>query len=198
VEASSLKKKLRPGDLAPVTGIYMVTHEPRHREPHDAVIIRGEQLPVCRTCLTNASYEVVNAISHITHDWDFSGPQSLAIRAAARQQFGEFRVFHRYEIRLPVALSTGSAYVNLRGETSDLSAGGIGAIIEDQLPTASKTWTLTIDLGPGTEPLTSHARLRYRNGSRHGFEFVRLGAEKREMIREFIEHQMRLNAAAAS
>ena len=198
MEPSSLKKKLRPGDLAPVTGIYLVTHEPRHREPHEAVIIRGEQLPVCRTCLTNASFEVAHATSHITHDWDFSGPQSLAIRAAGRQQFGEFRVFHRYEIRLPVTLRTGSSYVNVRGETSDLSAGGIGAIIEEPLLTASKTWIVTLDLGPGIEPLTSHARLRYRNGSRHGFEFMRLGAEKREIIREFIEHQMRLSATAAS
>src|SRR5215831_15923859 len=80
VQASTSKKKFRPGELAPITGIYLVIHGTRHRERHEVVIIRGEQLPTCRTCKLNLTFEIVRPISHITHDWDFSGPHNLTVR----------------------------------------------------------------------------------------------------------------------
>lgn len=57
---------LSPGELAPVSGIYRVVHLSGHREPHLAVIIRGEQLPSCRTCKGNVRFAVVQMASHVT------------------------------------------------------------------------------------------------------------------------------------
>jgi hypothetical protein len=70
-----------PQDLVPVTGIYRVTHVPElhDREPHDAVLIRGEEFPKCRTCNSRVQYEIRIQCSHITHDFDFSGPGRLTL-----------------------------------------------------------------------------------------------------------------------
>ena len=80
MQVITARKKFRPGGLAPITGVYAVTHGVRHRDRHEVVIIRGEQLPACRTCKLNVTYEIVRPISHVTHDWDFSGPPNLAVK----------------------------------------------------------------------------------------------------------------------
>jgi hypothetical protein len=62
-----------PGEMAPVTGVYRVVHQ-EHRPDHDAVIIRGENLPACRRCKGAVQFIVQSQASHITHDFDFAGP----------------------------------------------------------------------------------------------------------------------------
>jgi hypothetical protein len=70
-----------PEELVPITGIYRVTHRPElhDRPPHDAVLIRGEEFPKCRTCHEKVKYEIKVQCSHITHDFDFSGPGRLTL-----------------------------------------------------------------------------------------------------------------------
>jgi hypothetical protein len=58
--------------MAPISGVYMVVHE-LHRQPHEALIVRGEVLPACRICKLDVRFRVVEAMSHLTHDWDFAG-----------------------------------------------------------------------------------------------------------------------------
>jgi hypothetical protein len=42
---------LRPGTLAPATGIYVVSHrEPAHAQPHEVLIPAGAILPGCKAC----------------------------------------------------------------------------------------------------------------------------------------------------
>jgi hypothetical protein len=64
---------LRPGEMALVTGIYRVTHR-EHRSEHDSIVICGEELPLCRTCKDAVRYTLQRQVCHITHDFDFAGP----------------------------------------------------------------------------------------------------------------------------
>jgi PilZ domain len=193
------QRKFRPGELAPITGIYLVYHGSRHRDPHEVVIIRGELLPACRTCKQNTSFDIVKVISHVTHDWDFSGPHNLAVRPLP-EQFADFRVFRRVNIRLPITLQLprDSNPVSIHGYSSDLSAGGLGAIIRDKLPLAYKSATVKIDVGPGTTPVSLRARFRHQSGLRYGFEFMSIAGAEREVIRRMIEKHMKAAASSAS
>lgn len=58
--------------MAPISGVYTVVHD-LHRAPHEALIVRGEVLPACRICKLDVRFRVVEAVSHLTHDWDFAG-----------------------------------------------------------------------------------------------------------------------------
>jgi len=188
VQASTSKKKFRPGELAPITGIYLVSHGTRHRERHEVVIIRGEQLPTCRTCKLNLSYEIVRPISHITHDWDFSGPHTLTVRPR-QEDFRDFRMFRRVNLQLPITveLSPATSPVMVHGYTSDLSAGGLGAVIRSRLPARYKTGTVRVRVERGDGILSLRANFRYQTGSRYGFEFMNVGTAEREAIRHLIE-----------
>src|SRR5215469_18321091 len=121
--------------MAPITGVYVVNHGTRHRERHEVVIIRGEQLPVCGACKLNVTYEIVRPISHITHDWDFSGPHNLIIRPK-HEDFRDTRMFRRVNVQWPVTLelSNASGPVTVYGHSIDMSAGGIGTIVRHKLP----------------------------------------------------------------
>jgi len=69
-------KQYRPGQMAPISGVYLVVHD-LHRPPHDAMIVRGELLPACRVCKLDVRFRVVESVSHLTHDWDFAGPAAV-------------------------------------------------------------------------------------------------------------------------
>jgi hypothetical protein len=58
--------------MAPISGVYIVVHE-LHRQPHEVLIVRGEVLPACRVCKLEVRFRVMEAVSHLTHDWDFAG-----------------------------------------------------------------------------------------------------------------------------
>jgi len=40
----------KPGDIVPESGIYTVTHDRNHRQPHDVTCIKGKKLPPCSGC----------------------------------------------------------------------------------------------------------------------------------------------------
>lgn len=67
------RRAYAPGEMAPVTGVYRVVHQ-EHRPDYDAVLIRGEQFPACRTCKAAVRFIVQTQASHILHDFDFAGP----------------------------------------------------------------------------------------------------------------------------
>jgi len=170
--------------MAPITGIYLVHHGTRHRDRHEVVIIRGEQLPTCRTCKLNVVFEIVRPISHITHDWDFSGPYNLVIKPKP-QEGVDFRMFRRACVELPITLQLNAGHI-FYGHSTDLSLGGLGVIIRSELPEVYKTETITIILGSGRESVSVLARLCYQSGLRHGFEFVNVSATQRDSIRRLI------------
>lgn len=189
------QKKFRPGELAPITGIYLVNHGLRHREPHEVVIIRGEILPACRSCKLNMQFEIMKTISHVTHDWDFSGPNNLTI-LPHHDPFTDFRVFRRINVRLPVTFQIPpySNPVQIHGYSSDLSAGGLGAIIRGKLPSAYKTAMIKIEVGTGAAPLSVHGKIRHQSGVRYGFEFADAAGARTEAIRRLLQKHMKAAA----
>ncbi len=56
-----------------MSGIYRLIHK-LHRAPHEVLVLRGEQLPTCRSCKTEVTFTLVETIDHITHDMDLAGP----------------------------------------------------------------------------------------------------------------------------
>ena len=178
---TSSRPRFRPGDMAPVSGIYLVTHADEHREPHEALIIRGEELPHCRTCKGAVTYEVLRPTSHITHEWDFAGPTGLAVRAHPPNG-AEVRRWPRSPVALAVLIQSRRSDASLAAQANDISEGGINLSLEGASPPAEivKVQLLT----PDQPPLVLRARLRHSHGSRCGFEFLRLGDDDRRLLRE--------------
>jgi hypothetical protein len=187
VRASSARTKFRPGDLAPITGTYRVTHGVPHRDRHQVVIIRGEHLPTCRTCQLNVSFEIVRPVSHVTHDWDFAGPHNLAVKPQL-QSDQNFRMYQRAHIQLPIKLRlSGSSTSGLtHGMSIDLGAGGLGVVIRTPVSPLLKTEAVTIILERAPDWLSLQARLRYQSGLRYGFEFLNLTPTQQQAIRRMI------------
>jgi len=40
----------KPGDTVPVSGIYRVTHDPKHTQEHEVTCVKGKRFPPCRDC----------------------------------------------------------------------------------------------------------------------------------------------------
>lgn len=181
---ASQKLLAQPGELAAVSGIYLVKHPTRHRAPHEAIVIRGEEFPSCRMCKGSVRFELVRELDHIQHDWDLAGPQE----AAAPKKIADYdslRAFPRVEINLPIVVVENrhsKKPMFVRGHTTSLSEGGLGAVIESQLGQPKKRIMIRMP-GPEQEIAIS-ARLRYRNGMKYGFEFLRLSTNDRDAVRE--------------
>jgi hypothetical protein len=54
----------KPGDTVPYSGIYRVTHDPRHAIEHEVTCISGKKFPPCRGC-PHPRFELVKAAIHI-------------------------------------------------------------------------------------------------------------------------------------
>jgi len=72
-----------PGEHAPVSGVYEVIHRV-HRDAHQVLIIRGEELPPCRVCHGQVRFCLASAVDHLTHDWDLAGPTLQLVTAPRR------------------------------------------------------------------------------------------------------------------
>jgi PilZ domain len=176
-----------PGDLAPISGIYRIVHRTAHRPPHEALMIRGEELPPCRVCKTAVSFEVVHPTSHTTHDWDFAGPSALVVRSRPLD-LREIRGCHRYNLDLPivVALGRSSQATRIGGHTLDIGEGGVSATMEGPL-VSCKPVSIQIALPGSLGSLVVNARLRHARGLRHGFQFTRMRKDGREALRQILE-----------
>ena len=54
----------RPGNKAPHSGVYKVTHAQHHAEPHDVTLLFGDTFPVCLTCSKQVQFEVAISAAH--------------------------------------------------------------------------------------------------------------------------------------
>jgi hypothetical protein len=70
---SPMATEYTPGDEVPRSGIYKVTHDTNHKEPHEVTCIKGKIFPPCRNC-HGAKFELVYAAKHIAdHSAFYSG-----------------------------------------------------------------------------------------------------------------------------
>lgn len=63
------KKEYRPGETAPVAGIYEVLHV-AHRGSHTAILFAGEIFPACRTCKDAVRFRISRQADHLKDDSD--------------------------------------------------------------------------------------------------------------------------------
>jgi len=120
-----------------------------------------------------------------------SAGTSLALEKTPR------RGFPRFPVKVPldvIALRSGIPQ-NLPGRCTDLSEGGVGAMVAGELA-AGQQVAVELRLPSVGLPLRARALVRYQDKVRCGFEFVGLAPEQLEMIR-YWSHKLTTEAAAA-
>ena len=62
----------KPGDVVPTSGIYRVTHDPRHTNtPHEVTAIRGEHFPPCNHCGHHPRFVLGTPAKHLSEHEHF-------------------------------------------------------------------------------------------------------------------------------
>ena len=180
----------QPGQLAPASGIYLVKHLNQHRPVHEVLVIRGEEFPLCRTCRGSVRFRLEREVDHVHHDWDLAGPMESSL-AEQLPDFDSVRAFRRVEVDLPITLESRHKQGTIvQGHTTNLSEGGLGAVISERFADEKRNLTIRLPGLHSRKDIQVSARLRYRKGMRHGFEFMRVSAADREAIRELCAHSL--------
>jgi hypothetical protein len=93
---------------------------------------------------------------------------------------------HPLDVRVSVHVFRSGGSVSFWGRSSELGEDGIGATLTGELePGEVVSMELMLPMAP--YPIKFRALVRYRNGLRHGFEFLALSAIQREDIRRICE-----------
>jgi hypothetical protein len=65
----------KSGDMVRETGIYEISHDRTHREPHEVVMLAGDAFPPCETCEARVRFRLVRTAPYIFQDQDFESPE---------------------------------------------------------------------------------------------------------------------------
>lgn len=181
----------QPGQLAPASGVYLVKHLDQHRAMHEVLVIRGEEFPLCRTCRGSVRFRLDREIDHVHHDWDLAGPME-GLLSEPLPEFDSVRAYHRIQVDLPITLESRHSRKPLivQGHTMNLSEGGIGVVISERIVDEKRNLTIRLPGLHSRKDIHVSARLRYRKGMRHGFEFTRVSPADRDAIRELCAHSL--------
>jgi hypothetical protein len=98
------------------------------------------------------------------------------------------RRFPRYPLDIHIAIHVFRAgeSISLWGRSNELGADGIGATLTGELvPGEVVAMELALPMAP--YPIKFRALVRYRDGLRHGFEFLALSASQRDEIQRVCE-----------
>lgn len=94
------------------------------------------------------------------------------------------RRYPRYSlnVRVTAKVFRGDAPIELWGRSIELGQDGIGVTLTAELE-PGEVATLELTLPAGSTPLKLRALVRYRDGLRHGFEFLARDSTQQEIIR---------------
>jgi PilZ domain len=91
---------------------------------------------------------------------------------------------YRTEVPVVVRVLVDGKYVDIPGRCFEIGEGGLGAVITREFPAGEMvSLELSFPQLPALEPL--RAVVRHRMGFLHGFEFLGLSPEQREVIRAY-------------
>jgi hypothetical protein len=93
---------------------------------------------------------------------------------------------HALDVRVSVHAFRSGESVSFWGRSSELGEDGIGATLTGELE-AGEVVSMELALPTAPFPIKFPALVRYRNGLRHGFEFLALSPAHREEIRRVCE-----------
>ena len=98
------------------------------------------------------------------------------------------RRFARYpaDIRLSIQVFRAGHSIPLWGRSSELGEDGIGATLTEEIQ-PGEVVSMEFALPVTAFPMKIRALVRYRTGLRHGFEFLAISAQQREMLRRVCE-----------
>jgi hypothetical protein len=54
----------KPGEIVPDSGVYLVTHDATHHQPHEVTVVKGKPFPPCHGC-KHPRFALVRAAVHI-------------------------------------------------------------------------------------------------------------------------------------
>ena len=96
------------------------------------------------------------------------------------------RKFPRYpaDLRLDVTVFRDGQNVTLWGRSSEISLDGVGGTLTRSLEPGEVVW-LVVNLPNPLCGIKLRALVRYRDGLRHGFEFLARDAKQREALEHF-------------
>lgn len=95
----------------------------------------------------------------------------------------KLRRYPRYslDVRVAVKVFRPGAPIELWGRSIEMGQDGIGVTLTGQLE-AGEVATLELTLPGGGKPLKLRGLVRYRDGLRHGFEFLARDTTQQELI----------------
>ncbi len=101
----------------------------------------------------------------------------------AHQDPARLRRFPRYplDVRVSVKVFRADSMVELWGRSIEFGQDGIGVTLTGELQTG-EVGTLELSLPVSSTPLKLRALVRYRDGLRHGFEFLARDEIQRDAI----------------
>lgn len=98
------------------------------------------------------------------------------------------RRFPRYplDIHISIHVFRAGENVSLWGRSNELGADGIGGTLTGELE-PGEVVAMELSLPMAAYPIKFRALVRYRDGLRHGFEFLALTASQRDEIQRVCE-----------
>jgi hypothetical protein len=69
--AASVGAVFKPGDKVEASGIYKVTHDPRHAAEHEVTCVYGHKFPPCNHCGNHPRFTLVKAAQHVDQNEHF-------------------------------------------------------------------------------------------------------------------------------
>lgn len=98
------------------------------------------------------------------------------------------RAFPRFQLNVKVTVTAthASGTQVFTGKMTDIGLGGLGANIEPPLLARERVW-LEFILPMASEPLKVLAKVMHIEAAHHGFQFLNLTPEQRELIRRACE-----------